>query len=350
MKKVLFSLLMIISLMIINCNVKAYDLTSLTNSDYKVTINSVNVNLYPLPDDSEELTQMYANPITLTVPLSESGLNITGDSLVNKNLDLTNNTKLNIDLINLENNFTKEEFSEFLESQSFDKTKRYYGDIDVTYTISDYPTKYKTFIEYNAFRTMLKALSELFRTDDDSEGTSFTLAKPAYTTISLDGSPITTTQTVNFFTYGSLDADDVEPIDKLFYSENALDDGTGVEADELYSATSTMGIYALNFGVFSEEDTFDGETFKSTDKAILLSTMQNMDTYIDNVNKIDYDDYIESEIENQVKKAGNHVGTMVAKVPNTKADSNKISILVGLILLLAGGLVVKNIIERKRYN
>ena len=54
MKKVILSLLMIILVMIINCNVKAYDLTSLTNSDYKVTINSVNVNLYPVPEETEE--------------------------------------------------------------------------------------------------------------------------------------------------------------------------------------------------------------------------------------------------------------------------------------------------------
>ena len=361
MKKVLFSLLMIIPVMIINCNVKAYDLTSLTNSDYKVTINSVNVNLYPVPEETQEdyVFDMYANPISFPVALNENGLNITSDSLTNKNMNIDTDSKLNMDLISFGNTFSKETLSAFLESQNFDKTKKYYGDIDITYTVSDYPTKYKTFIEYNTFRAFIQTIVDLsneFGNNDTGIAErviGMSLAKPGYKVITLDGNPFTTTQTLNFFTYNpEATGTETSTVNRVTYYNDALVNGDDAYEDDgyPYSYTSESGIYGLNFGVFSEETTFDGSSFKPTDKAVIFSVMNRMDSYIDSVNNWNFDDYIEHEVDNYIKKSGNSIGTMVAKVPNTQADSNKINILIGLILLLVGGLVVRNIIERKRYN
>ena len=362
MKKIVFSLLMIVSLMIINCDVKAYELTSLTNSNYSIAINNISVNLYALPEDTDEdyVFTMYANPISFPVTLSESGLNITGDTLTNKTMNLTDDATLNMDLISFENTFSKEKLSAFLESQTFDKTKKYYGDIDITYTVSNYPTNFKTFIEYNTFRAFMQEIIDWGNEygDDDTDTdtsmrvTNFALAKPGYRTITLDGNPFTTTQTLNFFTYNPEESgSDTNVVNRVGYFDDAF--ATGEDSDEegySYFYTEMAGIYGLNFGVFSEADTFNGSNFNATDKAITFGIMNRMDSYIDSINTWNYDDYIEHEVDNYIKKSGNNIGTMVTKVPNTKADSDKISILVGLILLLAGGLVIKNMIERKRYN
>ena len=365
MKKVLFSLLMIVSLMIINCNVKAYDLTSLADSDYKIAINNINVNLYPVPEETDDdyVFEMFANPITFPVTLSETGLNITSDSLINKNMNLSDDSKLNMDLINIGNTFSKENLSTFLEGQTFDKTKKYYGDIDITYTVSDYSTNYKSFIEYNTFRAFIQEIIDIANefenvdTDDPNvlnRVTGFSLAKPGYRLITLDGNPFTSTQTLNFFTYNpDAPGSETSVVNKVTYFEDALVNGDEIyddSDDTPYSYANETGIYGLNFGVFSEADTFDGTNFNPSDKAIILSIMNRMDSYIDSVNNWNLDDYIEHEVDNYIKKSGNNIGTMVAKVPNTKADVNKINILIGLIMLLAGSLVVKNIIERKRYN
>lgn len=323
-------------------NVKAYDVSSLTGSDYTITIDKFQMNLYPVVEQTTGNTiSLFKDPITFDIPMGAEQFQITGDNLIEKQLKNGENTYQKLKLIELQNNFTEKKISEFIETQSFDKTKKYYGDITVTYTVSAFPATYKTFTQINGLRTGLSLLttesSEALGIDLSEIENPFDFGKSPYVTQSLtSGTSFSSTQSLNLFYYNNNDDEGTtEVTDKLDYSNDYS--GDAVE----------NGINAFDYGLFSEESSFSITKTNASDQAIMFSIVQGMGDYIDSINIASIgDDYIGDIIDDG---DGDLLGTQIVKVGNTAAAKNELLIISGLILVFSGLLVFYNVF-RKRYN
>lgn len=317
-------------------NVKAYDVTSLTGN-YNVTINKFVLNLYETPEENATSAVLFGSPISFNLPLGESAFSIDGDVLKSKELRVDENTVIPISLVELDDNFDATNVGAFLDSQTFDKTKTYYGDIEVEYTVNTFPSTFKTFNQFNSFRYLVEHFEEIFTDTFGGEGTvtssgTYTMGKPGVVSTTLtSGNSFTTTQMLNLFSYDGTAGEDG---DKFAYYDK-------MENDEDYA----LGIFGYNFGVFSEKESFDIKNIGGTDSAIMFSIIDGMDRYIDYANLANLgDDYVGDVFDDD------EFGTEIVKVGNTAASKNTILILIGLILLISGSALVGNIINRKRYN
>ena len=122
-------------------NVKAYNVTSLTG-DFTITINKFMLNLYEEPAENATTVELFSNPITFELPMSSTGFEITRDTLISKSLKIDENRSLSVSLVQLEDNIDEDNIDSFLNDQTFDKTKRYYGDIEVEYTVNTFPASF----------------------------------------------------------------------------------------------------------------------------------------------------------------------------------------------------------------
>ncbi len=322
-------------------NVKAYDVSSLTGSNYTVTIDKFQMNLYPAVERTGNTISMFKDPITFELPIGVDQFTITGDNLVDKQLKYGENKYLKLKLIKLENNFTEERLGEFLETQTFDKTKKYYGDIEVKYTVSAYPDIYKTFTQINGLRTGLSLLDDASAETlgiELEEGTNlFDFGKTPYVTQNLtSGTSFSSTQTLNmfFYNYNDDDGDTAEALDKFDYTESYA----GGAVDE--------GIYAFDYGLISENTTFDITKVSANDEGIMFSIVDGMSEYVDSISMATIgDDYVGDIIDD----GDDILGTQIVKVGNTAATQNELLIVTGLILVFSGLLLFYNVF-RKRYN
>ena len=172
-------------------NVKAYDVTSLSGT-YSVTINKFKLNLYEVPEENATSVALFANPITYELPMGTNDFQITGDTLKAKELRVDENITIPLSLVELSDNFNATKVGEFLNNQTFDKTKTYYGDIEVEYTVNSFPSTFRSFSQVNAIRYFMEQISEMFNAFVTAEGSgnvstsaSFTLEKPGLVTTTL---------------------------------------------------------------------------------------------------------------------------------------------------------------------
>ncbi|MBQ6539048.1 MAG: hypothetical protein IJL76_02090 [Bacilli bacterium] len=332
-----FTLMLFVFLFIGVVDVKAEMAQTFNIGDFNVTINGVQVNLYVYNDDANASSiTMFDNPITFEIPAADISAYFTGTNSTPKQLKVSNDQTLDLTLVEIANSFDDESLSDFLEAQTFDKTKKYYGDIELKYTVNSFPSNYKSFTQINGYRTVIAEFPKLFAqafTGDDEIDTGINLAKPAYETKALTaGTAFSTVQMLNLFTYNDIDPEDVgAPIDKI-------DITTDLTQDNIDD-----GISGLNYGLFSESENFDINTVNTGDKAIMFSIISGMGNYIDQIDMSTLgDDYVGDfgDVDDEVID--------VVKVGNTAANQSLILALVGMISILSGLLIFGRML--KRYN
>ncbi len=335
-KYIYLTIIALMFLFVGTVNVKAYDVSSLSSSDVNVSINKLVMHLY----DMDKGDPYYGELVhTFELPMGEGGFSITNDRLTNTSFKIDASKSMNMKLVELDTNIGKNNISQFISEQNIDKTKIYFGDISVEYSIPNYPSSYSLFTKVNSYGYIMHKYPIIIDSAND-----YTPAAMVPASLNTEGA-FTTSQILNVFVY----------YDAASSGEEVDSDYEALEMYEDVSGEDLAAIFAFNYGVFSSGSEFNIENPANEDSAIMFSIVSGMKEYIQTAQLSTLGDDLASEMDDETGGGdgssgvpGSSHGHQIVAVGNTAATESQISLIIGLLLVISGSFLVSKLI--KRYN